>query len=123
MWVYVILNSGFNSTDNKTDQSHSMLVIQHQLLSCVGMYTAESCRAMIRCDVLHCAVHPNTAASLQGGMMEEWHQKLHNNTSPDDVVICQALIAYLQHDLDISHYWTTLQVGLCIHLDPTVPHG
>ena len=22
-------------------------------------------------------------------MMEEWHQKLHNNTSPDDVVICQ----------------------------------
>ena len=21
--------------------------------------------------------------------MEEWHQKLHNNTSPDDVVICQ----------------------------------
>lgn len=27
--------------------------------------------------------------ALQGGMMEEWHQKLHNNTSPDDVVICQ----------------------------------
>lgn len=21
--------------------------------------------------------------------MEEWHQKLHNNTSPDDVIICQ----------------------------------
>ena len=29
------------------------------------------------------------ASSHQGGMMEEWHQKLHNNTSPDDVVICQ----------------------------------
>ncbi len=28
-------------------------------------------------------------ASIQGGMMEEWHQKLHNNTSPDDVVICE----------------------------------
>lgn len=27
----------------------------------------------------------------KGGMMEEWHQKLHNNTSPDDVVICQVL--------------------------------
>lgn len=26
-----------------------------------------------------------------GGMMEEWHQKLHNNTSPDDVVICQVI--------------------------------
>ena len=42
--------------------------------------------------------------------MEEWHQKLHNNTSPDDVVICQALIAYLQNDLDITHYWSTLKV-------------
>jgi len=29
----------------------------------------------------------------KGGMMEEWHQKLHNNTSPDDVVICQVLDA------------------------------
>lgn len=27
--------------------------------------------------------------NAKGGMMEEWHQKLHNNTSPDDVVICQ----------------------------------
>ena len=44
--------------------------------------------------------------------MEEWHQKLHNNTSPDDVIICQALLAYLEHDLDISFYWQTLQVAL-----------
>lgn len=48
--------------------------------------------------------------------MEEWHQKLHNNTSPDDVAICQALIAYLQNNLDISHYWATLEVTLCISL-------
>ncbi|KAK4788945.1 hypothetical protein SAY86_020264 [Trapa natans] len=44
----------------------------------------------------------------KGGMMEEWHQKLHNNTSPDDVVICQALIDYINSDLDISFYWKTL---------------
>ena len=31
----------------------------------------------------------------KGGMMEQWHQKLHNNTSPDDVVICAALLAYI----------------------------
>lgn len=31
----------------------------------------------------------------KGGMMEQWHQKLHNNTSPDDVAICRALLAYL----------------------------
>lgn len=45
----------------------------------------------------------------KGGMMEEWHQKLHNNTSPDDVVICQALIDYIKSDLDISEYWKTLE--------------
>lgn len=28
--------------------------------------------------------------------MEEWHQKLHNNTSPDDVIICQVLSLLLQ---------------------------
>ena len=42
--------------------------------------------------------------------MEEWHQKLHNNTSPDDVVICQALIDYIDSGLDTAAYWTTLQV-------------
>ncbi|KAK9830544.1 hypothetical protein WJX72_012386 [[Myrmecia] bisecta] len=47
----------------------------------------------------------------KGGMMEEWHQKLHNNTSPDDVVICEALLAYLGADLDIRQYWATLQAA------------
>ncbi|KAK3416768.1 hypothetical protein EUGRSUZ_H02531 [Eucalyptus grandis] len=46
--------------------------------------------------------------NCKGGMMEEWHQKLHNNTSPDDVVICQALIDYIENDFDIGVYWKTL---------------
>nr|XP_034592602.1 alpha-glucan water dikinase, chloroplastic-like [Setaria viridis] len=46
--------------------------------------------------------------NCMGGMMEEWHQKLHNNTSLDDVVICQALMDYLSSDLDINVYWDTL---------------
>ncbi|KAL1550865.1 alpha-glucan, water dikinase [Salvia divinorum] len=44
----------------------------------------------------------------KGGLMEEWHQKLHNNTSPDDVVICQALLDYIESDFDIGVYWKTL---------------
>eukprot|EP00930_Biecheleria_cincta_P034548 TRINITY_DN23868_c0_g1_i1.p1 TRINITY_DN23868_c0_g1~~TRINITY_DN23868_c0_g1_i1.p1 ORF type:complete len:1400 (+),score=215.37 TRINITY_DN23868_c0_g1_i1:240-4439(+) len=44
----------------------------------------------------------------KGGMMEEWHQKLHNNTCPDDVVICEALIEYIEAGLDISIYWAHL---------------
>lgn len=45
---------------------------------------------------------------LKGGMMEEWHQKLHNNTTPDDVPICEAYLAYLQADGNVSAYWRTL---------------
>jgi alpha-glucan,water dikinase len=44
-------------------------------------------------------------------MMEEWHQKLHNNTSPDDVAICQALLDYIASGLDISAYWGTLKAA------------
>ncbi|ERN14344.1 hypothetical protein AMTR_s00033p00208970, partial [Amborella trichopoda] len=44
----------------------------------------------------------------KGGMMEEWHQKLHNNTSPDDVIICQALLDYAKSDFNIAVYWKTL---------------
>lgn len=43
--------------------------------------------------------------------MEEWHQKLHNNTSPDDVIICQALLDYIDAGLDMSAYWATLKVS------------
>jgi len=46
--------------------------------------------------------------NCKGGMMEEWHQKLHNNTCPDDVVICEALIEYIESGLDISVYWARL---------------
>ena len=40
--------------------------------------------------------------------MEEWHQKLHNNTSPDDIPICEALIAYIDSGLDLDAYWRHL---------------
>ncbi|XP_044491919.1 alpha-glucan water dikinase, chloroplastic isoform X2 [Mangifera indica] len=46
--------------------------------------------------------------NCKGAMMEEWHQKLHNNTSPDDVIICQALMDYIKSDMDINVYWKTL---------------
>jgi alpha-glucan,water dikinase len=46
--------------------------------------------------------------NCKGGMMEEWHQKLHNNTSPDDVPICEALLKYIASDCDISVYWAHL---------------
>ncbi|KAF2323958.1 hypothetical protein GH714_004742 [Hevea brasiliensis] len=40
------------------------------------------------------------------GMMEEWHQKLHNNSSLDDVIICEALLNYVR-----CVYWQTLNAN------------
>jgi hypothetical protein len=44
-------------------------------------------------------------------MLEQWHQKLHNNSSPDDVVICGALLAYIRAGLDEAAYWAALKAG------------
>ena len=49
--------------------------------------------------------------NCKGGMMEEWHQKLHNNTSPDDVPICEALLKFIAADCDINVYWDHLHAN------------
>ena len=41
---------------------------------------------------------------------EQWHQKLHNNTTPEDIVICQALINFLRTN-NIAEYHNTLKYG------------
>lgn len=43
--------------------------------------------------------------------MEEWHQKLHNNTTPDDVIICEAYISFLESGGDTGAYWRRLTDG------------
>ena len=40
--------------------------------------------------------------------MEQWHQKLHNNTTPDDVAICEAYLNFLDRGGDAGAYWATL---------------
>ena len=42
-----------------------------------------------------------------GTFYRQWHQKLHNNSSPDDVYICEALIKFLKTN-DIKQYWEHL---------------
>lgn len=39
---------------------------------------------------------------------EQWHQKLHNNTTPADIGICRAIIAYLRGGGDMGSYWRVL---------------
>ncbi len=50
-------------------------------------------------------MHRNHIPEKKGTWMEEWHQKLHNNTTPDDVPICEAYLAFLEADGNTSAYW------------------
>lgn len=43
----------------------------------------------------------------RGSHIEQWHQKLHNNTTPDDIGICEAMIAFNQTN-DMNKYWEVL---------------
>ncbi|KAH9773137.1 alpha-glucan water dikinase 1 [Citrus sinensis] len=78
--------------------------IVRMILSTVGRGGEGDVGQRIRDEIL--VIQRNN--NCKGGMMEEWHQKLHNNTSPDDVIICQALIDYIKSDFNISAYWKTL---------------
>ncbi|GMH39379.1 hypothetical protein BSKO_07277 [Bryopsis sp. KO-2023] len=61
----------------------------------------------IRDEILH-IMHRNKIKEVKGLWMEEWHQKLHNNTTPDDVPICEAYIAFLESHGDNGVYWRSL---------------
>jgi len=43
--------------------------------------------------------------------MEQWHQKMHNNTTPDDIVICEAYLAFLRSNGDPDIFYRTLEAG------------
>lgn len=55
-------------------------------------------------DIMHKHKIPETA----GNFYEQWHQKLHNNTTRDDIGICKAVIRYLSTNGDMSAYWDEL---------------
>ncbi|PNW80482.1 hypothetical protein CHLRE_07g319300v5 [Chlamydomonas reinhardtii] len=61
----------------------------------------------IRDEILH-IMHRNHIPERKGLWMEEWHQKLHNNTTPDDVPICEAYLAFLEGNGNIGAYWRVL---------------
>ena len=59
-------------------------------------------------------MHRNNIGEKRGTWMEDWHQKLHNNTTPDGVAICEAFIAFLKSEGDRGAYWSVLSdAGRC----------
>jgi alpha-glucan,water dikinase len=62
----------------------------------------------IRDEILN-IMHRHHIKEVSGHFMEEWHQKLHNNTTPDDVVICEAYLAFLRHNGNFYSYYMRLE--------------
>jgi alpha-glucan, water dikinase len=56
-------------------------------------------------------MHRNHVKEVAGRFLEEWHQKLHNNTTPDDVVICEAYLEFLRRNGDQEAFYRTLEAG------------
>ncbi len=62
----------------------------------------------VRDEILN-IMHRQKIKEVHGTFMEEWHQKLHNNTTPDDIVICEAYLAFLESGGDLNSFYTTLE--------------
>ncbi|MBF0566917.1 MAG: hypothetical protein HQK89_16955 [Nitrospirae bacterium] len=61
----------------------------------------------IRDEILQ-IMHRHHLKEVSGHFLEEWHQKLHNNTTADDVAICEAYLAFLRSDGSRSAFYDTL---------------
>jgi alpha-glucan,water dikinase len=64
----------------------------------------------VRDEILN-IMHRHRIKEVHGHFLEEWHQKLHNNTTPDDTVICEAYLAFLEHQGDLERFYDTLAKG------------
>jgi alpha-glucan,water dikinase len=64
----------------------------------------------IRDEILE-IMHRHHIKEVSGHFMEEWHQKIHNNTTPDDVVICEAYLEFLRSNGDLALFYKTLEAG------------
>jgi alpha-glucan,water dikinase len=64
----------------------------------------------VRDEILQ-IMHRNGVREAAGHFIEEWHQKLHNNTTPDDVVICEAYLAFMRANGDVGTFYKTLKAG------------
>jgi alpha-glucan,water dikinase len=61
----------------------------------------------VRDEILN-IMHRHHIKEMHGHFMEEWHQKLHNNTTPDDVVICEAYLGFLYGYGDRDAFYSIL---------------
>jgi alpha-glucan,water dikinase len=78
------------------------------MLGCIGRGGSGGDGQAIRDEILH-IMHRHKIPESKGNWVEEWHQKLHNNSTPDDIVICQAYLAYLASNGNMNEYLRVLR--------------
>lgn len=61
-------------------------------------------RAVLRLALLQAL---SAFQGIEDKFLEQWHQKLHTNTTPADITICEAYIDFL-HNGDGGHFWHAL---------------
>lgn len=64
----------------------------------------------IRDEILQ-IMHRHHIKEVGGHFLEEWHQKLHNNTTPDDLVICEAYLEFLRTNGSLDRFYKVLEEG------------
>lgn len=64
----------------------------------------------IRDEILN-IMHRHHIKEVSGHFLEEWHQKLHNNTTPDDIIICEAFLEFLRSNGHQDLFYKTLEAG------------
>ena len=94
-----------NKTDNKFIIPSNVLLRESLILCGKGRSNGQ----LIRDEILK-IFHKFKISEKIDSFYEQWHQKLHNNTTPDDIVICQALINFLRTN-NIQEYHNTLKYG------------
>jgi alpha-glucan,water dikinase len=62
----------------------------------------------IRDEILS-IMHRHHIKEVAGHFLEEWHQKLHNNTTPDDIAICAAYLEFLASNGNLDRFYQKLQ--------------
>jgi alpha-glucan,water dikinase len=78
-----------------------------QMLSFIGRGAVNG--QEVRDGILN-IMHKHHISEDRSHFYEQWHQKLHNNTTPDDIVICEAVLHFLRSN-DVKKYWDTLNKG------------
>jgi len=57
----------------------------------------------VRDEILN-IMHRHHIKEQNGTWMEQWHQKLHQNTTPEDITICEAYLAFLESG-SMDDFW------------------